>query len=98
MEGRGDCEYGDTTCDCQNDAWVCWDPGDCPMTRPADGSDCSPVGMQCDYGQDNCDCENSGWDCPGGGTGGTGGRANDGGGGRGDGGGRDGGANDAGPG
>ena len=63
MEGRGDCEYGDTTCDCQNDAWVCWEIAlgrGLPRVRTA-----SPVGMQCDYGQDNCDCENTGWDCGG---------------------------------
>jgi hypothetical protein len=34
------------------------------MTRPADGSNCSPVGMQCDYGQDNCDCGKFGLGLP----------------------------------
>jgi hypothetical protein len=60
---RGDCEFDQTTCDCHNESWVCWDLSDCPENRPEDGSDCPRVGIECDYGPRRCDCEDWGWDC-----------------------------------
>jgi hypothetical protein len=60
---RGDCEYDETTCDCHDQAWVCWDLSDCPEDRPAGDSDCPRVGIECDYGQWRCECESQGWDC-----------------------------------
>ena len=76
--GRGNCMFGTRVCDCDNDtdAWACWDPADCPATRPAEQAACDVVGMACEYGgqggpgqggnnNDDCDCTATGWDCGG---------------------------------
>ena len=63
-DGDGECTFGARTCECENDAWVCWDPAiDCPAAPPLDNAACSTVGVSCAYDGGRCACNESGWRC-----------------------------------
>ncbi|HKU39485.1 MAG TPA: hypothetical protein VJR89_15105 [Polyangiales bacterium] len=62
--GDGACTYGARTCDCTNNAWVCWGAADCPNPPPADNSMCPLSGVNCMYEGGSCQCSGSrGWRC-----------------------------------
>ena len=63
--GDGVCPYGDTSvCDCDRQAWVCWNPMDCPATMPAEAAACTLEGMICVYDAAECECEGTdGFEC-----------------------------------